>query len=198
MSGILDLLSGALGDDAHARIGRQLGTSPQATGSAIQAALPMLLSALSSNAGRSGGAESLLGALQRDGHGGLLDDVSGYLGGQAQGRAANGAGILGHLLGDRQPMAQQAVAKAGGLDGAQAAQLLAMLAPLVMGAVGRMQQQRGLDAGGLASMLQGERAQVAQAQPDLMGLANRLLDRDGDGSALDDVMKGLGGLFGKR
>ncbi len=198
MSGLMDLLGGVLGDSASTQISQQLGTQPQATNDAIGAALPMLLSALNQNASRPGGAESLLGALQRDGHHGLLDDVSGFLGGNAQGSAANGAGILGHLLGDRQDAATQAVSQASGLNGAQTAQLLAMLAPLVLGAVGRMQQRGGLDAGGLASMLGGAHANVAQAQPDLMGLANRLLDRDHDGSAVDDVLKGLGGLLGGR
>lgn len=195
MSGILDMLGSALGDHTHQQMSQRLGADPNATQSAIQAALPLLLSALSSNAGRQGGAESLLGALQRDNHAGVLDDLAGFLGGNAAGKAGNGAGILGHLLGDRQTATQQAVSHASGLSGAQTAQLLAMLAPLVMGAVGRMQKQGGLDAGGLASMLSGERARVAQQQPDLMGLANRLLDRDGDGSAIDDVLKGLGGLM---
>lgn len=40
--------------------------------------------------------------------------------------------------------------------------------------------------------------QQAQAQPDLMQMANRLFDRDGDGSAIDDIMGGLGSLFGER
>ncbi len=198
MSGLVDLLGGVLGDSAANQIGQQLGSQPQATSNAIGAALPLLLSALNQNAGRPGGAEALLGALQRDGHHQLLDDVPGFLGGSAQGNAANGAGILGHLLGDRQSAATQAVSRASGLDGAQTAQLLAMLAPLVLGAVGKMQQRGGLDAGGLASMLGGAHANAAAAQPDLMGLANRLLDRDGDGSAVDDVLKGLGGLFGGR
>lgn len=198
MPGILDLLGGVLDSSATSQISQQLGANPQATSNAIGAALPMLLSALNQNASQPGGAEALLGALQRDGHHGLLDDVTGFLGGAAGGNAANGAGILGHLLGDRQGMAQRAVAQASGLNGAQSAQLLAMLAPLLMGAVGRMQQQGGLNAGGLASMLGGEHATMAQAQPGLMGLANQLLDRNHDGSALDDVMKGLGGLFGGR
>lgn len=198
MSGLMDLLGGVLDDSAASQIGQQLGAPPQATSNAIGAALPMLLSALNQNARQPGGAEALLGALQRDGHHGLLDDVAGFLGGNAQGNSANGAGILGHLLGDRQGAATQAVSQASGLNGAQTAQLLAMLAPLVLGAVGKMQQRGGLDAGGLTSMLGGAHATAAQAQPDLMGLANQLLDRNHDGSAVDDVLKGLGGLFGGR
>jgi len=75
----------------------------------------------------------------------------------------------------------------------KAGQLLAMLAPLVMGALGRAQQERGLDAGGLTNLLVGEQEQLKQSAPGVMGALGRFLDRDGDGSVLDDV----GGLLGK-
>lgn len=198
MPGLMDLLGAALGGDTQRQLGRQIGADPQATGNAIEAALPMLLSGLTRNASDPGGADSLLGALRNDHDGSVLDDLGSLLGGTLGGRAANGAGILGHVLGDRQETAQQAVARSSGLNGAQAAQLMAMLAPIVMGVLGRAQRSQGLDAGGLSSMLRSEQASAAQAQPDLMGLATQLLDRNNDGSVLDDLMKGLGGMLGRR
>lgn len=198
MPGLMDLVGAALGGDTQRRIGAQLGADPQATGNAIQAALPMLLAGLARNASQPGGADALHQALRNDHDGSLLDDLGGLLGGSLGGRAANGPGILGHVLGDRQDAAQRAVAGSSGLNGTQAAQLMAMLAPIVMGVLGRAQRSQGLDAGGLASMLQGEHATAAQAQPGLMGLATQLLDRNNDGSMLDDLMKGVGGLLGGR
>jgi hypothetical protein len=199
MPGLLDLLTQSLGGDTTDRLGRQLGLSPQQTQGALGAALPMLLTGLARNAATPEGAGALHGALARDHDGSLLDDLGGLIAGTAGGgRATNGAGILGHVLGARQGAAQQAVAGAAGIDAAQAGQLLAALAPMVMGALGRTQRQQGLDAGGLAAMLGGVQHQQVQAHPDLMGLANRLLDRDGDGSAVDDIVQGLGSLFGKR
>lgn len=197
MPGLMDLLGSALGGEAQQQLGQQIGATPQATGSAIQAALPMLLSGLTRNA-QQGGAASLLGALQANHSGGLLDNVGGLIRGELGGPAANGAGIVDHVLGDRQDAAHQAVAQASGLDTAQAAQLMATLAPIVMSALGRIQKTQGLDANGLTTMLQNEHASVTQSQPGLMGLANQLLDRNHDGSALDDVLKGIGGMFGSR
>lgn len=198
MPGLMDLLGGALGGDVQRQLGAQIGADPQATGSAIQAALPMILAGLTRNASQPGGADALHRALQDDHDGSLLDNLGGLLGGALGGRAANGPGILGHVLGDRQDAAQRAVAGSSGLNGAQAAQLMAMLAPIVMGALGRAQRSQGLNPGGLASMLQNEHATAAQSQPDLIGLATQLLDRNNDGSVLDDLMKGLGGMLGKR
>src|SRR5262249_22969355 len=127
-----------------------------------------------------------------------LDDLGALIGGSARGQAANGAGILGHLLGNRQQTAHLIVAKTSGLDAGQAAQMMSTLAPIVMGALGRMQRSQGLDANGLASMLQGEHASAAQAQPDLMGLASRLFDSKGEGAGAEELMKGLGSLLGGR
>jgi hypothetical protein len=102
------------------------------------------------------------------------------------------------VLGQHQGTAQNAIAGASGLDAGQAQQLLAMLAPLVMSAVSRTAQQQGLNAGGLASLLQGEHQQVAQsmgqAQPGLLGLAEQLMGQQ-SGGLLGGLTKGLGGLL---
>jgi len=212
MTGLMDMLGAALGGNTQQQLAQQIGADPQQTGNAIQAALPMLLSGLTQNASQPGGAEALHGALQRDHDGSLLDSLGGLLGGASGGLLAgvtggilggannqpsDGAGILGHVLGDRQEAAHQAVAQSSGLNAGQVAALMTTLAPIVMGALGKIQRTHGLDAGGLASMLQGEHAQASAAQPGLMGLASQLLDRNRDGNAMDDVMKGLGGLLGR-
>jgi hypothetical protein len=196
MPGILDLVTQALGGDAVQHLSTQLGTNPQQTQSAISAALPMLLAGLARQS-QGGGADALHASLgQHDGN--LLNDVAGFLGGGG----GNAAGLLGQVLGQHQGIAQQAVAGASGLGGAQAQQLLGMLAPVVMGALSRTTQAQGLDAQGLASMLQGEHRQLsaslAQSQPGLMGLATQLLDANHDGNLVDDLTRGLGGLLGGR
>ena len=101
------------------------------------------------------------------------------------------------MFGARQPQAQQAVAKAGGIDAAQAGRLLMIAAPLVLGALGRAQRQKGLDANGLSSLLGGERQALTAQQPGLMGLATTLLDKNHDGNVVDDALGMVGKLFGK-
>jgi hypothetical protein len=71
-----------------------------------------------------------------------------------------------------------------------------MLAPLVMGALGKAQRERGLDPGGLAGMLGGEQQRAADAAPGVMGMLGKFLDRDGDGSVLDDI-GGMLNRFGR-
>jgi hypothetical protein len=195
MADLMDMISQAMGGDTVKQMSRQLGTNEQSTGTAISAALPLLLSALAKNSGRPEGASALHQALNNDHDGSVLDDLPALLDNP---QAGPGAGILRHVLGDRQDVAQQALAKTSGMDAGSANQLMTMLAPIVMGALGRAQRQQGLDAGGLGSLLQSERQGLKQSTPGAMGLVTKLLDKDGDGSVLDDIGGMVGKLMGGR
>lgn len=192
---MLDMLQERLGGDAVRQISQRLGTDPGTTQSAIAAALPMLVGGLARNAQDPAQAGSLANALQRDHDGSILDNVAGYLGGSQPG--ADGAGILGHIFGGRTGVVEQGVSQASGLEPGKTSMLLSMLAPLVMGALGRSARERGVDPGGLASMLGGERERAAQQAPGgLRGMLSSFLDKDHDGSVVDDIggmiSKGLG------
>lgn len=186
---MLDMLQQRLGGNAVNQISQQLGTDPATTQSAIAAALPMLVGALARNAQDPGKAGALANALGRH-DGSVLDDVTGYLG---RGDTSDGAGILGHVLGARKETVQTGLGQAAGIDPSKAGLLLSMLAPLVMGALGKAQREKGLDTGGLAGMLGGEQQRAADAAPGVMGMLSSFLDRDHDGSVMDDI----GGMLGK-
>lgn len=195
---ILNDLTNQLSGPALQALSQQLGADSQNTQSAISAALPMLIGAMARNASQDQGAQALNQALAKDHDGSILSNLQGFLSSPDNGP---GPGILRHVLGGNQPQVAQGVSQMSGLNTAQVVQLLQNLAPIVMGMLGQQQRSRGLDAGGLASILQGERQEAAQ-QPGQAGAAlsmlNSLLDRDGDGSALDDIGGMLGGLFGKK
>ncbi|MEM6490960.1 MAG: DUF937 domain-containing protein [Pseudomonadota bacterium] len=191
MNGLLDLIGSHLNDDALSAMSAQSGAPREKLDAAVPAALSMLTAGLSNNA-QGGGASALLGALDRDHDGSILDDLPALLGGGAA--QSQGAGILGHVLGSRQDMAAQGVAKASGLDIGSAGNLLAMLAPVVMGALGKQRREASVDEGGLADLLRGERAR-ADNDMGLSGLT-RMLDMDGDGSVLDEITEIGGGLLG--
>ena len=112
--------------EATRALSRQLGTDERATESALAAALPALLSALSRNAQSPDGAQSLLAALDRDHDGSILDDVLGALGSSPSGSAE---GILEHLLGARRGAVETQIGKQAGLDTGSVSRVLAALAP---------------------------------------------------------------------
>jgi hypothetical protein len=204
MSSVLELIGQQLDAGTLQRMGRQIGATPQQTAAAVEAALPTMLGALQRNAATPDGAASLLGALDRDHDGSILDDLAGFLG---QGPSAANVRSLDHIFGGRRGTVESAVSRRSGLDGGQVMQLLAMLAPLVLGALNRARQSGprsgggagGGMSGGLGDLLGGALGRMQQQQPGLGGMLGGLLDSDGDGSMLDDLLeKGLGGGSGRQ
>jgi hypothetical protein len=192
MDALLPLLEGG----NVQQVSRQLGVGEAQASTAIKAAVPLLVGALQREASSPASLDSLAGALDRDHDGSILDDIGGFLGGGETGGA--GAGILGHVLGSRQNSVAASLGKSTGLDAGQVLQLLTMLAPLVMGALGRAKRQGPVGSGGLVDILGGATRQVDQQAPDLMSSLGRMLDADGDGSPIDDIANIAGSLFGKR
>lgn len=201
MSSILDSIRQQLDPDTIRNISQQLGADPATTQNAISMALPALVGGLSRNASSPQGAAALDAALdQHDGS--ILDNLGGLLGGGSGGGGGLGGGIggaiLGHIFGAKRGSVESGVGQASGLDAARTAQLLAMLAPIVMGVLGRMKRQKGIDASQLPDVLNAGRQQGEQEMPGLGGL----LDANHDGEITDDLLRmggsALGGLFGKR
>jgi hypothetical protein len=192
MSDLMSTLSQALGGNTLGQISQQIGADESSTATAISAALPILLGAMDRNTDQPGGADSLLNALHRDHDGSVLDNIAGFLGSAQSGP---GDAILGHILGGKKRSVETGLSKASGLDMNTIAKLLPILAPIVMGAIGRMSRQKGMGAQDLSGYLTKERRQVEQRAPDAMSALGNLLDTNDDGQVIDDVMKIGGSLL---
>lgn len=208
-------------------IAGQLGIDPAQASNAIQQALPLLVGGLARNSATPQGAQALHSALERD-HasvdiGGLLGSVlGGVSGGGSRGggigdilgsvlgggngaqdtSAGGGMGeaILGHIFGGRRERASQGLGQTSGLGSAGAAQLMAMLAPLVMAALGNMTRKQAMDSNALAGVLGHENNRIQQSG--VGGLLSGVLDTDGDGEiSMSEMLQagaGLMGAFGKK
>jgi hypothetical protein len=186
MNPLINMITSQLSGPVLAQIGQQIGADGNSTQSAISAALPMMLSAIGNQA-NAGGADTLQQVAQENNS--VLDDVMGFLG-NAQGGNIQGA-LLNQVMGGNGNAIANAVAQHTGLGSGAVMQLLGLLTPIVMGAVGQSSQAQGLDANGLAQMV-GAAAGSSNGN-DLMGLATKMLDSDGDGN----VMEELSGLVNK-
>jgi hypothetical protein len=193
MFSLQDLLGQQQGAQAVNEISDTVGAEPNSVNSAIQMALPALINGLANNAQTPQGAESLNNALNQH-DGGILDSLGGLgglagaiLGGGQQPASPqlNAGGILGHIFGGNQGQVTQQISNQSGLNMGQVAQILMILAPIVMGYLGRQKQQNNLDAGGLQDMLGQQQQQIQQSGQG--GFLSRMLDGDGDGSVTDDI-----------
>jgi hypothetical protein len=148
---------------------------------------------------RSGGAGDMLSGLL--GGSGTSSLLSGLFGGSsANPRSSNFMGILNNVFGGQNVTpVQQGVSRATGLDSGKVGTLMAMLAPMVMGALGKVKRQQNLDSQGLARVLEDERQDIERQVPEASGIS-RFLDsnRDGKVDMRDDIAKvgmALGGAM---
>ena len=209
---LFQLLQGQLNDNVLEQLSQQIGAPKQQTKAAADGIFATILGGLANNASSQNGLQGILGALDKDHDGSILDDLAGLMGqmgGQQQGMspAANGAGILKHVLGDKQEVAAQQISKTSGLNMGQIMKLMPILAPIVMGMLGKQKQGGGLNIGDLAGILMGG-AQSAGQNSGMGGILGQVL-----GGVLQQQMGGgqqqrqagggllgklLGGLFGGR
>ena len=204
MFSLQDLLGSEQGNQAVDQISQNVGADSSLVNVAIQAALPALINGLASNASSPAGAESLNTALEQDHDGSVLDNLGGlagtiFGGGQTASSppAMNGGGILGHILGDKQDVVAEEVSQKSGISMSQVIQILMFIAPIVMGYLGRQKQQQGVGADGLGGLLGGllgggQSNTQPQTQPQSSGnsiidMASNMLDKDHDGSVIDDL-----------
>ncbi len=203
---LMDLVQSNLSEGMIEQLSSQIGGDPKQTAVATTGIMSTLMGALAKNAATPEGANSLAKALDNDHDGGILDNLSDIFSGNTANhneRALNGGGILNHLLGDRQSGAIEMISKMSGLGSNQTGNLMSMLAPVIMGSLGKAKRQNGLDVSGIASLLTNSvNNQHKSAANPAMGLISKFLDQDGDGSIMDDVasmgMKMLGGFFGRK
>ncbi len=195
MFSLQDLVGQQKGNDAVSQISQMLGADQTATNSAIQMALPMILSAMAKNAAQPSGAESLNNTLQKNHDGGILNDLGGYLNAP---NSNDGIGILGHIFGQKQGAAAQQVSQSSGLDLGQVAQLMITLAPVVMGYLGKQKQQANLDSNGVSNLLNEKQQEIQSSDNPMMSSISNMLDSDNDGSVMDDLASLASNYFKKR
>ena len=200
-----------MGKQLISGVATETGQPENKTADVLGMALPLLMGAMKKNVQSPQGADGLINALSSKHNGSILDDLAGLFGGGVDPRIKeDGAGILGHVLGSKQPVVENELSNRSGINPAAIADMLKIAAPIIMGMLGRQRAQNNISNGSdlntmLGSLLGGQPRQNQD-------LITSLIDSDGDGSVLDDVSdivlgggsgkQGglgdlLGGLFGK-
>ena len=145
-------------------------------GAALAKLLPALSAGLKQNTSKPGGLASLLDALRRGNHARYVEEPSIL---NRRETIDDGNSILGHILGSKErsrEVASQA-AKDTGIDVGILKKMLPMIAAMAMGSLSKQSRQ-----GGPLSDLS-SRDEAAGG-----GLLGGFLDRDNDGSVVDDLL----------
>jgi hypothetical protein len=187
---LLDLVLNAKGGGAVSQLASQFGLNEDQAASAVQSLIPALAGGLQRNINQ-GGLDSLIGALTNGQHQRYLDDPSTL---NSQAAREDGNGILGHILGSKD-VSRQVAAQAStstGISESVLKQMLPAVASLAMGALSRHTASTPGSSGGLAAT-----ASAVGGGTGLLGMLTPLLDKNRDGSVVDDILGSASRFFQK-
>jgi hypothetical protein len=181
---ILDSIVGASNGGAVQQLAKQFGLPPEQAAAAIGALMPAVATGLKRNADTD--ESKLAGALATGRHEQYLDQPQSLTSAET---ALDGNAILGHIFGTKEVSREVAAgaAQKTGIDPAILKKMLPIVAAMAMGALAK--QSRSAGAGAQAG---------AAGKGGIGAMLGPLLDRDGDGSAIDDVTGMLGGMLRRK
>ena len=171
---LVDLVKDQLGSNVLTRLAETLGTSRDNTSTAVNAAVPTLLTALGSVASTRDGARDLAAAV-----GSVDDRVLDNLPQSLSGGGRSGLNLvdmgtklLGSLLGGNTLSSlASTLGRSTGMSSGSMSSLLTLLAPVVLGVL-KNRTGGGADASALASLFEGQRQNIVNALPS--GLSGQL------------------------
>ncbi|MBT2620699.1 MULTISPECIES: DUF937 domain-containing protein [Chryseobacterium] len=210
---LIDLLTGNTSNQVAEQAENKFGISKNQIIALLAVAAPLVISYLRNKSQDSKEAEALNNALDKDHNGSILDDSS-----QLEARQAEGGSILSHVFGGDKQNVENQLSQNTGISIDKIGPVLAMLAPLIMGYIGKEKQQNNVGAGGLGDLLGGilgnasNQAQAEQSNP-LNDILGSVLGGGGQsqssGNPLNDILGsvlgggqqkqqegGLGGILG--
>jgi hypothetical protein len=188
---LLESILNAKGGGTVSQLATQFGLNEDQAASAVQNLIPALAGGLQRNISQ-GGLNDLLGALTKGQHHRYLDDPSML---SSQSARDDGNGILGHILGSKdvsRQVAAQASARTG-ISESVLKQMLPVIASLALGALSRQTSSSQTSSTGVPGLS----AAASAGGSGILGMLTPLLDRNHDGSVVDDLLGSASRLFQK-
>ena len=201
MSGISDLINSDLGKQLVSSISEKTGINANQASDVVSSSLPALLGQMQNNLLSGEGASGLLSALTSGKHdGSILDNIGGFLNG---GDFSEGNKILKHVSGNSQDTMIQGLSAKTGVDSSIISKILPMLAPIIMGYLGKQTKNKGVsstpDLGGLLGGLLGGGNDSSKGSSVGGSLLTSVLDQNGDGKLdVSDAMSAINGKGKKK
>ena len=211
---LIDLITGNAGNQVATQAENKFGISKNQIIALLAVAAPLVISYLRKKSQEDPNeAEALNNALDRDHDGSILDDPS-----QVEARQQEGDSSLDHIFGGQKATVENQLSQNTGISMDKIGPILAMLAPIIMGYIGKEKQTNGVNSGGLGDLLGGilggAQSQV-QSEPsnplnDILGSVLGGSQANNSGNPLNDILGsvlgggnqqqqsqgGLGGLLG--
>lgn len=181
---LTDILKDKMNDAFMDQVGKKTGVGADKAGSVMKQALPFLMGAMAKNAMSKKGAASLEQAVSKKHNGSVLDNLSGLIDNPEKGE---GAGILQHLLGGNTTNVEVYISRKSGVDTGSVGTMMKVLAPMLMGSLGKAKATGKMDMSNIGSLL-GSLTDKSGSSSVSMNLVTKFLDKNGDGDIKDDLL----------
>lgn len=150
---ISDLISGSIGSQAAEGISQKLGVDKNQAQWVISAAIPLMMSALNYNAQKTPEkAEGIQQALTSKHNGSIFDNLGSLF---SNGPSEDENKIVNHIFGKNTDNVKESLSEKSGISMDKIGGILALLAPLVMGFLGKQKQSQSNEGsgGGIGDLL---------------------------------------------
>lgn len=210
---LIDLITGRAGNEVATKAENKFGISQNQVIALLAVAAPLVISYLRKKSQDDPNeAEALNTALDKDHDGSILNDPS-----QVEARQQEGGSILNHIFGGDKANVENQLSAKTGISMDKIGPILGMLAPIIMGYIGKQKQSNGVSSGGLGDLLGGilggaqSQAQAEPSNPlnDILGsVLGGGTNTQSSGNPLNDILGsvlggnqqkeqgGLGGILG--
>lgn len=212
---LIDLLTGNAGNEVASEAENKFGISKNQVIALMAVAAPLVISYLRKKSDDSSDdADALNTALDKDHDGSILNNPSTALSRQQEGNS-----ILDHIFGGQKGSVENQLSQNTGISMDKIGPILSMLAPIIMGYIGKEKKSNGVTSGGgLSDLLGGilgkaqNQAQGESSSPlnDILGSVLGGGGSQSSGNPLNDILgnmlgggektekseEGLGGLLG--
>ena len=159
------------------QLGGILNESPANTLKAINGALPTLLGGLTRHVQASGGVSSVINFLDKGDYATTPLDISQAIESNAVDADINAAGqkFLDEIFGDKQTSVTNLISTYSGTKQQSAQTIMNLAGSVLMGVLGRQEQEKGLSADSLKTLLLGQATEFRQALPQGLNEIGNLL-----------------------
>ncbi|MGN0002447.1 MAG: DUF937 domain-containing protein [Sphingobacterium composti] len=220
---ITDLITGGIGSKAISLVAKTLNIDESKAKWVVAAAVPLMIAALNYNSKKSKEKEEGINKALEKHNGGIFDQIGNLFG---NGPSEDDNKIVNHMFGKNTEVVKDNLASKTGLSADKIGGALAILAPIVMGYLGKQKQQesggggigdllgsvlgggQSTSSGGggiigsiLGSVLGGSgNSNQSSSQGDLGGLtdlAGEFFNQGNDNNKKGSILDSLAGMFGK-
>ncbi|MEL7500293.1 MAG: DUF937 domain-containing protein [Planctomycetota bacterium] len=199
---LMDLVKGAVGKQIMGQLGGMLGVDEEKASSAFDIGASSILGGMVNKASSPEGAQQVFEMAKGADTSilGKLGDILGSGGDDLDSLQKSGSGMLDGLLGaNSQSGMVGAISKFLGLDESVMGKLLTLVAPILMGVIGKQVSASGLDVNGFSSLLSDQKEHLAGSLPgplaQNLGFGDLMSSVSGAGQkAMEDATSAASGL----